>query len=406
MSIKIASNGSKAVFLGGACALAWSNPGFAADVDFPPVHFGGYVKLDVLYSHFSDGAVGQNFARDFYVPGSTPVSGEAGHSYIDFSAKETRLWISSNTEIQGYKIGAYVEGDFISGQNPQTAGSTTPDERITNAYNPALRRAYLTVDNWLFGQDWSTFQNVAALPESTDFVTVADGTVFVRQPQVRYTYGAFQAALENPETWAYAHDASTGSKTDDNVLPDVVLRYNLKGSLGDVSLAGVARQLKVQSPSAAGGITGADDTAFGWGLSLSGKIPMSFAPGDDIRFMFNGGRGLGRYVALATIADAGIDANGRFKTVSVYDGFVAYHHQWNEQWRSNLVVSALKGTNMAGDNIGATATSRTETAFVNLFYSPVKSLSFGGEYRYGYRTDVAGANGSLSRFQFSAKYIF
>ena len=392
-----------AVFLGG---LLGTSSICSAD-DLPPVHFGGYVKLDVLYSRFSDGAVGQNLARDFYVPGSTPVGGEPGHSYVDFSAKETRLWISSNVDLQGYKIGAYVEGDFMSGQNPQTAGSTTPDERITNAYNPALRRAYLTVDDWLFGQDWSTFQNAAALPESTDFVTVSDGTVFVRQPQIRYTYGGFQAALENPETWAYAHDASTGSKTDDNVMPDVVLRYNYKGgAFGDYSLAGIARQLKVQNPSAAGGLSGADDTAFAWGASLSGKVPMSFAAGDDIRFMFSGGRGLGRYIALATIADAGVDAGGRFKPVTVYNGFVAYHHQWNDRWRSNLVVSALKGNGMADDDIGPTATTRTETVFANLFYSPVKSLSFGGEYRYGYRTDVAGAKGSLSRFQFSAKYIF
>lgn len=380
--------------------------GMAEASDMPPIEFGGYIKLDVLASHFSDGAVGQNLARDFYVPGSTPVGGEAGHSYIDFSAKETRLWIKSSTVLGGFNIGAYIEGDFISGQNPQTAGSTTPDERITNAYNPALRRAFITVDNWLFGQDWSTFQNTGVLPETTDFIGPTDGTVFVRQPQIRYTHGGFQVAIENPETWAYANKASTASKTDDNVMPDLVLRYNLKSTLGDFSLAGLARQLKVQSPSAAGGITGADSSAFAWGGSLSGKIPLQFLPGDDVRFMFSGGRGVGRYLAIATIADSGIDATGNFKPVTAYNGFVAYHHEWAPQWHSNLILSALKGNGMTDDDIGATATARTETAAVNLFYYPVKTLSFGGEYRYGYRTDVAGDSGSLSRLQLSAKYMF
>ncbi|MDR3419122.1 MAG: DcaP family trimeric outer membrane transporter [Nevskia sp.] len=392
------------------CAVA-TMPQLAQASDFPPVDFGGYVKLDVLYSHFGNGPVAQGFARDFYVPGSTPVTtpGATGHSYLNFSAKETRLWLGTNTDVQGYKVGAYVEADFLSGQNPQTAGSTTPDARITNAYNPALRRAFITVDNWLFGQDWTTFQNVAALPETADFIGVEEGTVFVRQPQIRYTYGGFQASLENPETWAYTpatKGASTANKTDDNVLPDLVLRYNLKTGVGDFSVAGLGRQLKVQSPSAAGAITGADDTAFGYGGSLSGKMPLAFLPGDDVRFMFTAGRGLGRYVALATIADTGIDTSGKFKPVTTYNGFVAYHHQWSAKWRSNLMLSAIEGDAMGGDNIGGNATKRTESAAANLFYSPVKNLSVGGEYRYADRADVAGDRGRLNRLQFSAKYVF
>ncbi|MGH8446698.1 MAG: DcaP family trimeric outer membrane transporter, partial [Solimonas sp.] len=42
---------------------------------------GGYVKLDVLASRFSDGEVGQGTARDFYVPSSIPVSDGSGESH-------------------------------------------------------------------------------------------------------------------------------------------------------------------------------------------------------------------------------------------------------------------------------------------------------------------------------------
>lgn len=393
----------------GTCVAAL--PGIAQAYDLPPVDFGGYVKLDVLYSRFSEGAVAQSTARDFYVPGTTPVAapGVAGHSYLDFSAKETRLWLSSSTTVEGYKIGAYLEADFMSGQNPQTAGNTTPNETTTNAYNPALRRAFLTIDNWLFGQDWSTFQNTAVLPETADFIGVEDGTVFVRQPQIRYTRGGFQAALENPETWTYtpqASGASTAVKTDDNVLPDLVLRYNLKSGFGDFSIAGLGRQLKVQNPSAAGGVSGAHDTAYGWGGSVSGKLPVALLPGDDVRLMVSGGRGLGRYIALSSIADAGIGTDGKFKQIMVYDGFVAYHHQWSPKWRSNLMLSALQGNDMAYKNIGGNASRRTESVAANLFYSPIRNLSIGGEYRYGQRTDVAGAKGGLDRVEFTAKYVF
>ena len=390
----------------GTCVSAM--PGIAQAYDLPPVDFGGYVKLDVLYSHFGDGAVAQGTPRDFYVPGATPVAGPgaAAHSYLNFSAKESRLWLSSNTTVEGYRVGAYLEADFMSGQNPQTAGNTTPNAITTNAYNPALRRAFLTVDNWLFGQDWSTFQNAAVLPETADFIGVEDGTVFVRQPPIRYTQGGFQAAIENPETWTYAPQAGTAVKTDDSVLPDVVLRYNLKSGFGDFSFAGLGRQLKVQSPSAAGGVAGAGDTAYGWGGSISGKLPVTVLPGDDVRFMVTGGRGLGRYIALSSIADAGLGANDKFKPVTAYNGFIAYHHQWTQKWRSNLMLSALQGNEMADDNIGGTATKRTEAVAGNLFYSPVKNLSIGAEYRYGRRSDVAGAKGSLDRVEFTAKYVF
>ncbi len=42
-------------------------------------------------------------------------------------------------------------------------------------------KAYVSWNNWLAGQTWSNFQDVAALPDAVDFVGVTDGTVFVRQ---------------------------------------------------------------------------------------------------------------------------------------------------------------------------------------------------------------------------------
>ena len=45
-------------------------------------------------------------------------------------------------------------------------------------------------------------------------------------------------------------------------------------------------------------------------------------------------------------------------------------------------------------------------AAANLFWSPVKSIDLGIEYRHGEREIVSGAKGQLDRFEFAAKYSF
>ncbi|MFP5358301.1 MAG: porin, partial [Gammaproteobacteria bacterium] len=156
-------------------------------------NWGGFAKLDVIYSSFSDGAIAQSTSRDFYVPGTIPVSDGTGtglrRNYLDMHAKETRLFLSTQTDVgTAHKLGGHVEFDFISGQVPPASGGG--NEAVTNAYNPALRRAFITYDKWLFGQDWSTFTNLGAIPETLDFVAFAsDGTTFARQPMIRYTHG-------------------------------------------------------------------------------------------------------------------------------------------------------------------------------------------------------------------------
>lgn len=391
----------------GAALAGAMSPGFAADAaPAPDIKFtwGGYVKADVLFSHFSDAPVAQSTARDFYVPNtSIPIAAtgaEKPRNYLDLHAKETRLFLKTDTNIEGHKLGTHVEFDFISNQG--TLGS----EAVTNAYNPALRRAFITFDDWLIGQDWSTFQNLGALPETLDFVAFpSDGTIFVRQPQVRYTLGNVQLALENPETTVALNKAAAGASatyanTDDNNVPDFVARYNLKTDFGEFAVAGLARQLTDR-----GTVGGGNDTKSGFGGSLSGRIPVG---ADDIKFMLNGGSGVGRYLALNSVGDAVVDARGDLKRIPIINGYVAYRHAWDSKWRSTLTLSALKATtgSAASSNLAASATKNVESASVNLLYSPVSKLTFGSELRYARRKNVGNLDGTLSRLQFSAKYSF
>lgn len=353
--------------------------------------WGGYVKADALYSRFSEGEVAQGTGRDFYVPNSIPVStgGADSREFFDAHAKETRLFLKTETALDGHKLGTHIEFDFIVSQG-------TGNEIVTNAYNPGLRRAFLTFDNWLVGQEWSTFQNLGALPETLDFVAFpSEGTVFVRQAQLRYTLGAFQFALENPETSVLPNGGGTVAGSGDGTLPDAVARYNFKLGGSELSVAGLLRQLKVENAG------GADDTATGGGISLSGRIPLGQ---DDLKFMVTHGEGIGRYVALGTAADTVIDGTD-IDRIGITAGYVAYKHQWTPKLRSTLTASTFSADNEIALTGGAVTKSVTSFSG-NLLYSPVAKLSFGVEYRHAEREVESGADGSLDRLQFSTKYSF
>jgi hypothetical protein len=373
-----------------ALAAAAMSP-MAQAVDFKlgdtNLTLGGYIKVDAMYSRFSEGGVAQGPARDFYAPGAIPVSGALGgsSSYFDMHAKETRLFLKTDTLVEGYKLGSYVEMDFIV--NPGAG-----NERVTNAYNIGLRRAYITIDNWLIGQDWSTFQNLVALPETLDFVAFpTDGTPFVRQPLLRYTVGGFDVSLENPET-TVTSDTGAQLTTDQNTIPDASARYRFEAAGAQFSVASVVRQLKQDG---AGGDVG-------YGLSLAGKIPVGR---DDIRFTVSGGDGIGRYIAINTVNDAAVAADGDLEAFSAYAAYIAYRHVWSDKWRSTATVSMLR----ADHDVALTSdavTKSVNSASLNLLYSPVPKITVGVEYRHAEREVESGADGSLDRLQVAAKYAF
>src|SRR5690606_11368614 len=139
--------------------------------------------------------------RLFYVPSTIPVVADGAEPdvdpYADYHAQFSRFWFSSDHVTEGGdKIKAYIEADMFGGGNNTLVGNETS----TNTYAVSLRQAYVSWNKWLAGQTWSNFQDVAALPDSVDFVGVTDGTIFVRQAQLRYTSGPFSVSIENPQT--------------------------------------------------------------------------------------------------------------------------------------------------------------------------------------------------------------
>jgi hypothetical protein len=322
----------------------------------------------------------------------------------DFSAKQTRLWMNLETNVAGHVLKGYVETDF------QTSPGTQGSERTTNGYNLALRRAYLQYDKLTVGQDWSTFQNPGTLPESTDFIGPTEGSVFARQALVRYSTplsktATLQLALENAETASASIASLTPTaliENDDDGAPDVVARINYTLPKGEISVAGIVRQLSVDN-----GAVGSNST--GYGASVGGKFVFGPTKNYDLRFMATYGSGIGRYLGLNFAPDTiYVSATNDLTEIKGFAGFAAFKVNWDPKTRSTFMAGyqevdydkVLTAASLAPFN------KSSYSLAANLFYTPVKGLDLGVEYRHGVRELVSGADGALDRLEFVAKYGF
>jgi hypothetical protein len=354
------------------------------------VTMGGYVKLDAMYTDFEDGTrPAQDLSRDFYIPSLTPVGGTGEGGVIDFHARQSRINFGTASEVDGHQLKTFIEVDFLA-----SAGG---NERITNSYSPRLRHAFLTYDKWLFGQTWTTFQNVGALPETADFIGNTDFGIFGRQAQIRYTNGPWMFALENPESTITPFGGGGRIVTDDNGTPDVVARYNLTSGSLSLTFAALLRQLAYDDSATI------DSTTSSTGLSVSGKNV--FGSGDDIRFGVNTGSGMGRYIGLNVSNGGVLDANGDIEAIDSTAYYFAYRHLWSSKTRSTISYSAIEIDNDIALT-GAGAIDTTDSLRVNLFYSPVPKLSLGWELALANKELESGIDGSMTRLQFTAKLGF
>ena len=353
------------------------------------VTFGGYVKLDAMYTDSSDGQIATGIGRDFYIPSSTPVGGNDEGGTFDFHARQSRFFFKTSTKLEnGKTIGGHIELDFMA-----TNGG---DERITNSYSPRLRQAFITYDGWLFGQTWTTFMDLNGLPDTLDFIGNTDAMVFGRQAQIRYTSGNFQVAIENPETTVTPFGGAPRLTTDDNAVPDLVFKYGQKTDWGNWSVSALARQLAYETATI-------DSTTSAFGISATAKILLS--NNNDIRLTATTGSGVGRYIGLNTANDAVLDANNELEAIDSTAFAIAYKHNWNSQWRSSLVYSMLSVDNDVALT-GAAVTKTTSSWTTNLIYQAAKKLMFGVEYKFANREVESGLEGDMNRLQFSAKYDF
>lgn len=352
---------------------------------------GGYIKLDAISSLYNDGDLDTgNIGRDFYIPSTIPVGGQGGGRDLDFQARSSRINFKTTSNIEGQTLVSFVEIDFNAGPEG--------NERVSNSYQPRLRHAFFSYGKWLFGQTWSTFQDVSVLPETLDFIGPAEGTVFVRQAQVRYSRDNWQFSLENPHSTVIPHGQSSGVATDDNIIPDMVVRYSSPGEQLKWSVAGILRNLAYEDVDAS-----IDESTMGYGISLSATLKVGQK--DDLRVMLTGGSGLGRYLAVNAANGAGFNADGGLEAINSGGGMVSYRHFWSDKWRSNVSLAAFTADHDTASVSGGVMKS-ARSVHVNLLHSPIKSVTLGVELMAAERELENGVSGSMNRVQFSAKHDF
>ena len=359
------------------------------NIDGTTIKFGGYVKLDAMSTQYKDGEIPANsWLRDFYVPSTTPVDGEGQNRNFDMHARQSRFNLGTETEIDGHKLSTFFEMDFMT--------HADGNERVSNSYSPRMRHAFFKYDNWLFGQTWTTFQNLTVLPETADFIGNTDFGIFVRQAQIRYTSGPWQFAIENPETTV---TNSVGGRivTDDNELPDFVGRYNYSSGSLSLTFAVLARQLTYNDGN------DIDSSTTALGLSASGKY--TFGSGDDIRFGVNTGSGMGRYIGLNVANGAAITSDNELEAIDSTATYIAFRHLWNSKLRSNITYSQIS-IDHDTDLTSTDVTAETASMMVNLMYSPTSKLTFGGEFAMVARELESDVKGKANRLQFFGKLAF
>lgn len=359
------------------------------------VKIGGFIKSDFMLTRTDSGQLADSASgRDLYVPGQTPVGGANSNTDYDAGAKFSRVNIGIDTVTENNdKLGAFVEFDFF--------GGALGNENSTNTYGVTLRHAYAYWNKWLAGQTWSTFMDTAALPDAVDFIGPTDGVIFVRQPQIRYTSGNFQIALEDPQTTVMPRGGGASASSDRGALPDLTARYNWKGSWGHFGIAALLRDLRVDRP-AAGTTAAIEDSQFGGALTIGGK--WNLGESNDIRYQLTGGS-ISRYIGLGVTADTVLDAGNDLETIDGWAGYVAWRHLFSKKLRGNLMYARSDYDNPVAFT-GTGVTKSVSSFRLNLIYSPLPKLDVGVEYMIGQRELESGADGDIDRLQFMAKYSF
>ena len=295
------------------------------------------------------------------------------------TAKTTRLGLDFNTNVAGdNKLGGKVEVDF--------AGSTTDSNGALR-----IRHAYLTYNNWLFGQTTSNFLSNHA-PEMIDFATNVGGGTAARIPQVRYGFNLAPAT----KLFISAEEGDSSGKNIKYSVPNLTakLTQGFADGKGSVSARALVENYK-----------SADDSDTAWGLAagVNYQVMDRLKISADVSYV----DGNSNYLYGSNSAYVVNTSNGKIAQNEAFGVQVGGTYKFNEKLRSTLAYGALfadDSTDYATSN--PTANEEVYQAWINFIYSPVKPLDLGVEYINGKRDTFAGNSYKDNRVGLMAKYSF
>ncbi|MBJ8421838.1 DcaP-like protein [Acinetobacter bereziniae] len=294
------------------------------------------------------------------------------------TAKTTRIGLDFNTPVGDAKVGGKVEVDF--------AGNGVNE-------NLRIRHAYLTYNNWLFGQTTSNFLSSHA-PEMIDFATNLGGGT-TRIPQVRYAYNLAPTTklLVAAEEGNSAGITGTAIKYSLPVLTGKVTQ-SYAGGNGNASARVLVENYKDNN-------IGKDKTGWGIGVGTDFKVADPLKLFADASYVVGNSNYLYGSNSAYSVVNGDIEQN-EFTAVQVGGTYKILPNL-----RSTLAYGALfadNGTDFAKAN--QSANEKVQQAWLNVIYSPAKPIDLGIEYINGKRETFAGQSYKDNRVGLMAKYNF
>ncbi|MEW6364298.1 MAG: DcaP family trimeric outer membrane transporter [Acidobacteriota bacterium] len=346
------------------------------------LRIGGYAKLDAIHDFKPIGD------HDFFTTSTIPVEPGIWGDNTNIQARQTRLNIEMRRPTPAGMLRFYYENDFTGSYGPRV-------------YN--LRHAYGQLHNFLAGFTFSSMVDIDSTPDTLDFEGPGS-TIFVFQPQVRYTHPitkhhSIALSVEKGTSDIVTETDVNQTITPTSPWPDGVFRWRYETDAGHLQVGVVLRSV--------GGYMGniAEEHVFARGLSFSGNWLV--VGSDNVQFQLNAGDGFGRYFSdiSGLAADVGLDSDGKMVPLPAYGFFGGYQHYWRPAFRSTVTYGYLNV-----DSVDKTLTTdfhASHYAAANLIWHPKGSaFNMGIEGLYGKQTLKTGESGDATRLQFAFQYDF
>jgi hypothetical protein len=366
-----------------------------------------------------------------YGPANAPVDGSAGskrQGEFDLNARQSRIFVSTSTPTDWGDLVTHIEFDMNG-----TGGTSAASEYNSNQGAALrMRKAYGQLGPVLAGQDTTTFFTPGA-GERTDVATPFVGSSAFRLGMVRYTHSfgggtmlrvSIEDNVNTGDTPAAGRVVSDGTLTaaeagslagaQAHKTPAFVAQLSHKWSSGDIGLALMGRELKLDNAGTGPGGESLHDSTISWGLSLGSGVIISKQFRAGAQFLY--GKSLGIYSGGEPILLTASGPGGNFEVqnVGVIGGAAFLQWRFTDTMRANVLYgreqysydpdkSALPGPGA----IAATSTiDYTQMIAANVMWVPVPAVNIGLQYSYTLDSLMNGPNAKQSRLELAFRYNF
>ncbi len=391
-----------AVFLSGLGAFG------AAHAEGPSFELFGAAEGDYTQDFNRMDPAWKDVMRPSKIPTIPGLFGSDGQSIV--SVRQSKFGAKLSQDVAGKPFTVRFDFDLVgSGSN---AGETTFH----------IQHFYGTWGPILAGRDDSNWMDIGIFPNTIEFWG-PPGMVFLRNPQIRYTYkwdsSELALAIEQP-----SNDVDPGniriidpalgaSLQGDQKIPDFTAHYRYEGSWGHFQLAGILRRVGFDTV----GTTNNEPkgSKLGWGVNGTANfktwnkdvLHLGVVYGEGIAsYMNDGGTDLAPvaqilptqpiFPAPPPVLEAGV--------VPLLGVLAYYDHYWNDKWSTSVGYSMTRVDNTNFQEPSAFKSGQYASG--NLLFTPDSHLLMGAEFIWGQREDKSGATGHDMRVQFTVKYSF